>query len=66
MGKVYSRRPKWEVLSVAGATSFTVIRFTLDMLKIDTLKASVGDGEHYFGNNLPYVQHRRTSKNHTP
>jgi len=66
MGEVYSRRPNWEALSLAGATTFTVIRFTRDMLKIDTLRASVGDGEPYFGNNLPYVQHRRTSKNHTP
>jgi hypothetical protein len=51
---------------MAGASTFTVIRFTADMLKIDTLKPSVGDGEPYFGNNLPYVQHSRTSENHTP
>jgi hypothetical protein len=51
---------------MAGASTFTVIRFTVETLKIDTLKPSVEDGEAYFGNNLPYVQHRRTSENHTP
>jgi len=53
-------------LSATGASTFKVIRFTLEMRKTALQKATLGDAEPNFGNNRPYVKHSRTSENHTP